>query len=133
MANKIITIGRQFGSNGREIGRELATKLGIPFYDKELLNETAKNSGMSEAVLKTLDERPSKRIETIMQRFNLTYDKAKSQIAREDKARASYYNFYTSKKWGALDSYDVFINSSLMSIEDNVEFIIGYIDKMGKK
>ena len=57
----------------------------------------------------------------------------KSQIAREDKARASYYNFYTSKKWGALDSYDVFINSSLMSIEDNVEFIIGYIDKMGKK
>ena len=36
MANKIITIGRQFGSNGREIGRELATKLGIPFYDKEL-------------------------------------------------------------------------------------------------
>ena len=57
---KIITIGRQFGSNGREIGKELSTKLGIPFYDKEILNETAKNSGLSEQLLKSLDEKPSK-------------------------------------------------------------------------
>ena len=60
MANKIITIGRQFGSNGREIGHRLAEKLGYAFYDKEILNETAKNSGLSEDVLKSLDEKPTK-------------------------------------------------------------------------
>ena len=43
MARKcIITIGRQFGSGGRYVGRLLAEKLGIPFYDKELLSEAGK-------------------------------------------------------------------------------------------
>ena len=203
MAKHIITIGRQFGSNGREIGRLLAERLGIPFYDKEILNETAKKSGLSEAVLKELDERPTKsflyslvmdpysygftptgyhpnlnqqafqatydtikdiaeqgscvivgrcadyalrhnpdlksifiyapiekRIETIMKRFDLTEDKAKSQINKEDKGRASYYNYYTSKKWGSIDSYDICINSSLMSAEKTVDFIIEYLDAM---
>ena len=61
MAKKtVITIGRQFGSNGREIGRKLADKLGYTFFDKELLNETAKKSGLSENLLKSLDEKPSK-------------------------------------------------------------------------
>lgn len=35
--NMIITIGRQFGSGGREIGKKLAERMGVPFYDKELL------------------------------------------------------------------------------------------------
>ena len=39
--NTIITIGRQFGSAGREIGNKLADELGIPFYDKELLTRAA--------------------------------------------------------------------------------------------
>ena len=38
----IITIGRQFGSGGREIGKRLADELGIEFYDKELLSRAAK-------------------------------------------------------------------------------------------
>ena len=37
MANKIYTIGREFGSGGREVGEKLAAKLGIKLYDKELL------------------------------------------------------------------------------------------------
>ena len=41
----IITIGRQFGSGGKEIGIRVAKELGIPFYDKELLQEAAKKSG----------------------------------------------------------------------------------------
>ena len=53
-----------------------------------------------------------------------------ARAAQEDKARASYYNYYTSKKWGALESYDIFINSSLMSEDDTVDFIIDYIDKI---
>lgn len=37
----IITIGREYGSGGREIGRKIAEKLNIPFYDKEILNRAA--------------------------------------------------------------------------------------------
>ncbi len=205
MGKHIITIGRQFGSNGREIGHRLADKMGIPFYDKELLNETAKNSGLSENLLKSLDEKPSKsflyslvmdpysygftsagyqpnlnqqafqatydtikkiadegscvfvgrcadyalrhnpdlirlfvhapletRIKNVSNRFALTDEKAKAQIIKEDKGRATYYNYYTSKKWGALDSYDLFINSSLLDIDRTVDYIIDFIDAMEK-
>ena len=57
--NTIITIGRQFGSAGREIGEKVAKKLNIPFYDKELLSRAAKESGFCEEMLATHDERPT--------------------------------------------------------------------------
>ncbi len=57
--NTIITIGRQFGSGGHEIGEKLAKKLNIPFYDKELLTRAAKESGFCEEMLETHDERPT--------------------------------------------------------------------------
>ena len=47
MEKKIITISRQFGSGGRTIGREVAEKLGIPFYDKELVDQIALESGFA--------------------------------------------------------------------------------------
>lgn len=47
--NKVITISRQYGSGGREIGKKLAEKLSIPFYDNELITRAAKESGFSEA------------------------------------------------------------------------------------
>ena len=47
MEKKIITISRQFGSGGRTIGREVADKLGIPFYDKELVDQIAMESGFA--------------------------------------------------------------------------------------
>lgn len=53
----IITIARQFGSGGREIGEALSKKLGIPFYDKELISLAAKESGMDAEVFKNVDER----------------------------------------------------------------------------
>lgn len=55
--NFIITIGRQFGSGGREIGEVLAKKLNIPFYDKELISLAAKESGMDTEVFNNVDER----------------------------------------------------------------------------
>ena len=55
--NFIITIGRQFGSGGREIGEALANKLGIPYYDKELISLAAKESGMEAEVFNNVDER----------------------------------------------------------------------------
>ena len=47
MEKKIITISREFGSGGRTIGRRVAEKLGIPFYDKELVDQIAVESGFS--------------------------------------------------------------------------------------
>ena len=57
--NVIITIGRQFGSGGHEIGRKLAKKLGIKLYDKELLKLVAEESGICEKVLENYDEKPT--------------------------------------------------------------------------
>ena len=56
--NTIITIGRQFGSGGKEVGIRVAKELGIPCYDKELLKEAARQSGLSEKILESFDERP---------------------------------------------------------------------------
>lgn len=57
MNQTIITIGRQFGSGGREIGKRLAKKLDIPYYDKELLAKAAKDSGLCTDYLEERDER----------------------------------------------------------------------------
>ena len=57
MDNKIIlTIGRQFGSGGREVGQKLAKELGIGYYDKELMALAAKESGLSEEFFEKADE-----------------------------------------------------------------------------
>lgn len=55
--NKIITIGRQFGSGGREVGEKLAEKLGYAFYDNKLIAMAAEKSGMSHAALSDADEK----------------------------------------------------------------------------
>lgn len=57
--NMIITIGRQFGSGGHEVGRRLAKELGIKLYDKELLKLVAEESGICEKVLEHYDEKPT--------------------------------------------------------------------------
>lgn len=60
MQNKIIlTIGRQFGSGGREIGQKLAEALGITYYDKELMAIAAEESGLSKEFFEKADERAS--------------------------------------------------------------------------
>ncbi len=56
---KVITIGRQFGSGGRAIGKLVAEKLGIPFYDKEIIKEMSKESGLSHEILDDYDEKPT--------------------------------------------------------------------------
>lgn len=56
----VITIGRQYGSGGREIGRRLAKELDIPYYDKELLVEASKQSGICEEMFENHDEKPTK-------------------------------------------------------------------------
>ena len=55
----IITIGREFCSGGMEIGKKLAEKLGIDFYDKELISLAAKKSGFIENIFENADEKPT--------------------------------------------------------------------------
>lgn len=57
--NLIITIGRQSGSGGKKIGEMLAQKLGVKCYDKELLAQSAKHSGLCEELFEKHDERPT--------------------------------------------------------------------------
>ena len=55
----IITIGRQFGSGGKEIGEKVAQRLGYAFYDKEILTMAAEDSGFSPSAMQHYDEKPS--------------------------------------------------------------------------
>ena len=55
--NLVIAIGRQFGSGGRDIGKGVAEKLGIAFYDKEILANAARESGIMQDLFEEMDER----------------------------------------------------------------------------
>ena len=193
----VITIARQFGSGGHEIGRRLAEKLNIPCYDKELLTHAAQKSGLSEEVVAYFDEKPTSsllytlstgtyalnetglmnysmpvnqqvfqaqfdairslsekgacvivgrcadyvlqkypylvtvfvhadldhRIARVSEHDGITVQEAKTRIARSDKKRANYYNFYSGKKWGTASHYDLCINTNSVSCENAVELI----------
>lgn len=54
---KVITISRQYGSGGREIGKKLAESLGIPFYDNEIISRAAKESGFSETAFEAVEDK----------------------------------------------------------------------------
>lgn len=56
MKNRIITISREFGSGGRTVGKRTAEQLGIPCYDRELIQKIAGKSGFDEGYIKSLDE-----------------------------------------------------------------------------
>ena len=191
----IITIGRQFGSGGKEVGIRVAKELGIPFYDKELLQEAAKKSGLCEKIFENFDERPKSllysiamdsymfalpgtgvgdsleqqvylatfdtirqiadkgpcviigrctdyaladnpnrlslfihapldvRIKRVAERQEISEEKARALINKTDKRRASYYEYYSSQKWGAIESYDYCLDSSYLGIGRTVELI----------
>ncbi len=57
MRHFTITIGRQFGSGGRELAKKISERFGIPFYDKELLAEAARESGLDRGLFERADER----------------------------------------------------------------------------
>ena len=199
----IITISREFGSGGREIGQKLADEMGIGFYDKELLEMASKESGICEelfvkhdesytnsflyslvmdtysingyssapfldmplnhkvflaqfeAIKKIASEGPcvlvgrcadyalsdnpncinafvhadlDYRIENMKKRFGMNEKQAKDTLAKKDKQRASYYNYYTSKKWGDSRSYHLTLDISELGIDGCVDMIIRYRD-----
>ena len=206
-SNLIITIGRQSGSGGKEIGQKVAEKLGVKCYDKELLALAAKESGLCEELFQSHDEKPTKsflyslvmdsysfgytssgymdmpinhkiflaqfeaikaladrepcvivgrcadyaledypnrvsifvtgndkaKIKRLAERNNVTEAKAKEIMMKTDKERSSYYNYYSSKKWGDVRSYDLCVNSSVLGIEGTVDLIIYFANAKLKK
>ena len=201
MANKIYTIGREFGSGGREVGEKLAAKLGIKLYDKELLQQAAKDSGFCEEIFENHDEKPTNsflyslvmdtysvsgysaapfldmplnhkvflaqfetikkiaekescvivgrcadyalsdnpdcinifihadldvRIKNVSRNLNITENKARDIINKTDKQRASYYNYYTSKKWGDSKSYNLSLDAGKLGTDNCVEMILKF-------
>lgn len=202
MGNLVITIGRQYGSGGRQIGQQLAKELDIKCYDKELLALAAQDSGLSHELFETHDEKPTSsflyslvmdtysmgyhstgyadmpinhkvflaqfdsikklaenesciivgrcadyaleeypglvsvfiharldaRVKRITRLYRMGDDKARDVIVKTDKKRASYYNYYSSKKWGDAKTYDLSIDSSLLGIDGSVEMIKKYIE-----
>ena len=195
----VSTISRQFGTGGREIGKALGAALGVPVYDRELLEEAARTYCIPVSVMERNDETaPSRvlesfalsapslsmltgavdystivtsdttfawqsttirrlakegpcviigrcadyaladypnhlslfisaplevRIQRVAQRQNLTPEKARQLILKTDKRRASYYEYYSSKKWGSVDSYHFCIDSSYLGLGRTVELI----------
>lgn len=195
----IINIGRQLGSGGRTIGKMLAEEFGCVFYDKELLNLAAKESGFSEKFFEQHDEHwrffkslfhmhtqhiddnnfytnnfsqeslfqfqseaikkaadagncvfvgrcadyilrdyPNVfnvfitadldfRVQQVMKRHGCDRDAAIKIINNKESSRASYYGYYTGKKWGDSQSYDLCVNSSLLGLEGTEKLIAYFI------
>lgn len=90
----IITIGREFGSGGREVGMELAKKLGVKCYDKELIAIAAKESGLSEELLKSLDERPTNSFlySLVMDTYSMGYSTSYIDMPLNQKAFMAQYD-----------------------------------------
>lgn len=78
----IITIGREFGSEGHEIGNELAQRLQIPMYDKDLLNLAAKKSGIAMEQLATVDETIANRFLEPYLGFGMYSDNMNDKLVR---------------------------------------------------
>ena len=199
--SSIITIGREYGSAGRQIGQEVARYFGIKCYDKELLEHAANDSGICKELFENHDEKPTNsflyslvmdtysfgyssagftdmpmnhkvflaqfeaikklaaegpcvmvgrcadyaladnkdcfsvfvhadldwRINRIAGKYNKTPKEAKDMITKTDKSRASYYNYYTNKKWGAAAGYSLCVDSGVRGIEGAAQATINTI------
>ena len=196
----IICVGRQLGSGGHDIARMLAMDFNAKYYDQELLNLAAKESGFSEKVFEQNDEKKGflksllnlqmphvgggmyssdfsqeklfqfqsdairkaasegscvfvgrcadyvlrdfpnvvsvfvsasmrARIDKLLAQQTVTPQQAKRLILQAEHRRAEYYNYYTGKKWGAAESYDLCINSSILGLVETEKFIADFIRK----
>ena len=72
------------------------------------------------------------RCKRLMNRFKLAEKEATDLMNKTDKKRSSYYNYYSSKKWGHAESYDLCINSSLLGIDKTVNLIVQAVEEFEK-
>lgn len=69
------------------------------------------------------------RIARMVAEKNINTEQAAELIEKTDRGRAAYYNYYSGKTWGAAESYDLCINTSLLGYEGTTKMLIDYIDK----
>jgi len=67
------------------------------------------------------------RIEQIMNKQHLDHDAARKFIEQKESSRAAYYNYYTGKKWGYAESYDLCIDSSILGLVETEKLIAQFI------
>lgn len=73
------------------------------------------------------------RVKLVSKRMDLTENKARDLVLKNDKKRASYYNYYTCKKWGDSRSYDLTLNTSKLTVDQCVDMIIAFRNAMDSK
>ena len=73
------------------------------------------------------------RVKRSIEKQKIDPARAKQAVIKADKNRANYYSFYSGKKWGLVENYDLCINSTNLTIEQAVDIIINYIDTINKK
>lgn len=84
------------------------------------------------SVFITVDE--DVKIKTLMERHKISESQAKDVMIKTDKKRASYYNYYSSKRWGDSKSYDLCMNSSKIGYDGVVKMIQDFVEiKKGYK
>ena len=82
----VITVGRQYGSGGREIGTKLAERFGITYYDDLLLKKAAEESGLCEELFRSFDERPKSFLYSIAldpYSFSMSHINSKGSIEQQ--------------------------------------------------
>lgn len=72
------------------------------------------------------------RIERVCQRQGITAEEAAKLIAKKDRRREEYYNFFTFAHWGVASNYDLCLDSSVLGTEKTAEFIIEFCRMSGK-
>ena len=68
------------------------------------------------------------KIKRLVKKYDLTEEKARDMMVKKDKQRQSYYNYYSSKKWGRADSYDFCLNSSVLGVEGTVKLVTQIVE-----
>ena len=89
--------------------------------------------GYKEAINIFLQANPDARIKTVMERDRLTAREAEAKIKRLDKSRATYYNYYTDRKWSDLGNYDIVLNVSHLTTEEAADLLCTFIHQVVEK
>ncbi|MDR1938356.1 MAG: cytidylate kinase-like family protein [Tannerellaceae bacterium] len=76
-----------------------------------------------------IHDKLANRIQRIVERQQLTVEQAKELIAKTDKSRAAYYDYYTNKTWGMSSSYNLSIDASALGIDETVRFMKNFIER----
>lgn len=121
---RIITISREFGSGGRELGKRLSDALGIPCYDHEIIDMVAEKHGLDKNYVSHISEKDIRVFypSTIGHRF-LTNQSALQQPVTEC---AAYRELFTEDKWGRKECYHLCINTSGKEIKNLVPAVAAY-------